>query len=55
MYIYNVKIINNIIYMSNLTFNQLKISDILNKESNTFIRTPEPSEPLRVGFNVYIS
>ena len=30
--------------MSNLTFKNLKIFDIINKESNTFIRTPEPSE-----------
>ena len=30
--------------MSNLTFKNLKIFDIINKESNTFIRTPEPTE-----------
>ena len=32
------------ISMSNLTFNNFKIFDILNKESNTCIRTPEPTE-----------
>ena len=30
--------------MSNLTFNKLKIFDIINKESDTIIRTPEPTE-----------
>ena len=30
--------------MSKLTFKNLKIFDIINKESNTFIRTPEPTE-----------
>ena len=30
--------------MSNLTFKNLKIFDIINKESNTFIRTPEATE-----------
>ena len=30
--------------MANLTFNNLKIFDIINQESNTFIRTPEPTE-----------
>ena len=30
--------------MSKLTFNTSKIVDILNKRSNTFIRTPEPTE-----------
>ena len=30
--------------MSNLTFNNLKIFDIINKESDTIIRTPEPTE-----------
>ena len=30
--------------MANLTFKNLKIFDIINKESNTFIRTPEPTE-----------
>ena len=30
--------------MSNLTFKNLKLFDIINKESTTFIRTPEPTE-----------
>ena len=30
--------------MSNLTFKNLNCFDIINKESNTFVRTPEPSE-----------
>ena len=30
--------------MSNLTFKNLKIFDIINKESDTIIRTPEPTE-----------
>ena len=30
--------------MSKLTFNNLKLFDISNKQSNTFIRTPEPTE-----------
>ena len=30
--------------MSNLTFKNLKIFDIINTESHTFIRTPEPTE-----------
>ena len=30
--------------MSNLTFKNLKLFDIINTESDTFIRTPEPTE-----------
>ena len=30
--------------MSKLTCKNLKLFDILNKQSNTFIRTPEPTE-----------
>ena len=30
--------------MSNLTFKNLRTFDIINKESDTFIRTPEPTE-----------
>ena len=40
--------------MSNLTFKNLKLFDIINKESDTFIRTPEPTE-LCVRFNDDIS
>ena len=46
--IYNIKSIDNIIYiyiyMSNLSFKNLKLFDISNKASDTFIRTPEPTE-----------
>jgi hypothetical protein len=30
--------------MSKVTFKNLKLFDIINKQSHTFIRTPEPSE-----------
>ena len=40
--------------MSNLTFKNLKIFDIINKESDTIIRTPEPTELSEIeGLYIY--
>ena len=39
--------------MSNLLLNNLKLFDILNKASDTVIRTPEPSEPCEL-YSMYI-
>ena len=39
--------------MSNLTLKNFKMFDIINKESSTFIRTPEPSELCELG-SMYI-
>jgi hypothetical protein len=35
--------------MLKLSLKNLKLFDIINKESNTFIRTPEPSEAGELG------